>query len=230
MSNHSLAVMDKEKALEEFRRELEADGFYNSEVHDDYLLARFLRARKYDIPRAKPSEFNVEDVVASFGFPEAADVRVLYPRFYHKTDKRGRPVYFELLGSLDVKKLWAGTMRSSSVTVSRPPPLRLTLILNKSIQLCQEDCSSSHLHCAKLLPRDPWKDFGLSLNPCLMRLRRPFSRISIAENLPVAWGGACNSCMGGCEHSDPGPWNDGSVPGYPNELWENMKFRDVKSV
>ena len=46
-----------------------------------------------------------------------------------------------------------------------------------------------------------------------------------AENLPSSLGGTCN-CPGGCENSDIGPWNDGSVPGYPIAFWEDMKIRD----
>lgn len=32
-----------------------------------------------------------------------------YPRYYHKTDKLGRPIYFEIMGRLDVKQLFAVT-------------------------------------------------------------------------------------------------------------------------
>lgn len=46
-----------------------------------------------------------------------------------------------------------------------------------------------------------------------------------AENLPSFLGGTCK-CPGGCERSDVGPWNDGTVPGYPQPFWEDFKLRD----
>ena len=42
-----------------------------------------------------------------------------------------------------------------------------------------------------------------------------------AENLQVAYGGTCTMPSG-----DVGPWNDGTVPGYPQDFWEGMKRRD----
>ncbi|KAJ3305024.1 cytosolic factor, phosphatidylinositol/phosphatidylcholine transfer protein [Kappamyces sp. JEL0829] len=46
-----------------------------------------------------------------------------------------------------------------------------------------------------------------------------------ASNLPLEYGGTC-ACPGGCAHSDVGPWNDGSVPGFPIAFWEDFKTRD----
>ncbi len=45
------------------------------------------------------------------------------------------------------------------------------------------------------------------------------------ENVPSFLGGKCK-CVGGCEHSDAGPWNDGSISGFPQPLWESFKKRD----
>lgn len=41
------------------------------------------------------------------------------------------------------------------------------------------------------------------------------------QNIPVAYGGSC-SCTGGCENSDLGPWNDGSVDGFPQKRYERI--------
>ncbi|KAJ3067023.1 cytosolic factor, phosphatidylinositol/phosphatidylcholine transfer protein [Podochytrium sp. JEL0797] len=46
-----------------------------------------------------------------------------------------------------------------------------------------------------------------------------------AENLPRQYGGTCE-CEGGCENQDVGPWNDGSVVGYPDAFWEGFRKRD----
>jgi hypothetical protein len=44
------------------------------------------------------------------------------------------------------------------------------------------------------------------------------------DNLPEFLGGNCE-CPGGCENADIGPWNDGTVKGYPSEPWEGIKSR-----
>ena len=55
------------------------------------------------------------------------------------------------------------------------------------------------------------------------------------ENLPSVVGGTCD-CPGGlifeliqigCQNSDIGPWNDGTVEGYPQDFWESFKSRDL---
>jgi hypothetical protein len=61
-------------------------------------LYRFLRARKFDVLKAKEMllaveqwriDFQVEDIVQNFDFKEKAEVNKYYPQFYHKTDKVG---------------------------------------------------------------------------------------------------------------------------------------------
>ena len=37
----------------------------------------------------------VDDIFANFKFDEQPLVTTIYPRFYHKTDKLGRPIYIE---------------------------------------------------------------------------------------------------------------------------------------
>ncbi|ORX89360.1 hypothetical protein K493DRAFT_318749 [Basidiobolus meristosporus CBS 931.73] len=109
---------DQESKLSELREFLVTEGYYVPERHDDYCLLRFLRARKFNLPATKSmfvtyekwrQEFQVDDVVKNFKFTEAAEVQKIYPRFYHKTDKEGRPIYIEQLGKLESKKLLAVT-------------------------------------------------------------------------------------------------------------------------
>lgn len=47
-----------------------------------------------------------------------------------------------------------------------------------------------------------------------------------AENLPERYGGTCTCDGAGCGHTDVGPWNDRSVPGYPDVAWEFGIMRD----
>lgn len=48
----------------------------------------------------------VDEVLSTFDFHELDKVRELYPHGYHGTDKQGRPIYIERVGTLDVAKLF----------------------------------------------------------------------------------------------------------------------------
>ncbi|KAI8621909.1 CRAL-TRIO domain-containing protein [Chytriomyces sp. MP71] len=50
-----------------------------------------------------------------------------------------------------------------------------------------------------------------------------------ADQMPAVYGGSC-ACSGGCENADKGPWNDGSVPGFPDSFWEGMRQRDLDAA
>ena len=44
-------------------------------------------------------------MVRTFEYKEKPEVMKFYPQYYHKTDKDGRPVYIEALGSVDIAAL-----------------------------------------------------------------------------------------------------------------------------
>ncbi|KAI9010660.1 CRAL-TRIO domain-containing protein [Hyaloraphidium curvatum] len=106
---------EQQQALDQFRSELKAEGVYDPIEHDEYTLLRFLRARRFDVPKTKfmfsnylkwRHDFGVDELTKTFVFAERPEIDKIYPRYYHSTDKAGRPVYVEHLGKLDIRSIF----------------------------------------------------------------------------------------------------------------------------
>ena len=108
----------QEQVLAQFKDWVKANEFDPIGRFDDYDMLRFCRARKFvlaDIQLMFTNFINwrrengVDTVLWDFDFTEREQVRDIYPQNYHGVDKQGRPIYIEVLGTLDVKKLFEVT-------------------------------------------------------------------------------------------------------------------------
>ncbi|KAJ3222959.1 cytosolic factor, phosphatidylinositol/phosphatidylcholine transfer protein [Clydaea vesicula] len=272
---------DQQQQLTEFKTLLTTLNIYDSEKYDDNLLLRFLRARKFNLEDTKVMfenyhnwrcEFGVDKLISEFEFPEYPVVKKYYPRYYHKCDKLGRPVYYELVGEIDVTQLFKVTtvermiqnhvleyeklvnyrLPACSKKVGRYLEQSTTILDLKGVSISS---FSSVYNIVKQIsaissnyyPEMMGKMYIINspfLFTTVWALVKPLldevtvNKIHIlgysfkdkllesidAENLPKVYGGNCE-CEKGCQNSDLGPWNDGSVEGYPKKEFERFNIQ-----
>ncbi|GMM37844.1 phosphatidylinositol/phosphatidylcholine transfer protein [Saccharomycopsis crataegensis] len=113
---------EQKEALQKLHDEL-IKGGYTLRL-DEATLLRFLRARKFDVAKAKlmfeecekwRKENGVDTILEDFHYTEKTTVAKFYPQYYHKTDKDGRPIYIEELGSVNITEMYKITTQERMI-------------------------------------------------------------------------------------------------------------------
>ncbi|MCJ1461912.1 cytosolic factor, phosphatidylinositol/phosphatidylcholine transfer protein [Pseudocyphellaria aurata] len=127
---------------------------------------RFIECEKWR------KDFKVDDLVRNFSYDERPKVFEYYPQYYHKTDKDGRPVYFEQLGNIDLNAMYKITtgermLQNLVVEYEKLADPRLPACSRKAGQLLETCCSVMDL-----------KGVGLSKVPSVYGYVKQASAIS----------------------------------------------------
>ena len=104
------------KVLVEFKKIcIDENLIPNFDYFDDYYLLKFCRARDFNLEKvlktfrkfiAWRKENEVDYICENFYFKEFDEVLKLYPHGFHKVDRTGHPIYYQLLSKLNAKKLF----------------------------------------------------------------------------------------------------------------------------
>ncbi|TEB30663.1 CRAL/TRIO domain-containing protein [Coprinellus micaceus] len=120
----SISHINQDDTLYRFRSELVAEGYLHdgdSIGTDDETLLRFLRARKFNLQYSKKMFKDCQDWrrtvegvgidelyrrIDPFDFPHRKAIFDCWPMWFHKTDKKGRPLNVHFFGGMDIRRLY----------------------------------------------------------------------------------------------------------------------------
>ena len=113
MAQESVSSSPESALLPEFKELLVAENLYNADMHDDFLLQRFIKARQGNLNLAlKMFADNVQwrkeneiENIHQFKFEEKKKVLGYYPNCFHKTDKLGRPLWITRCYNFDYESI-----------------------------------------------------------------------------------------------------------------------------
>ncbi|GJN18924.1 hypothetical protein PR202_gb06136 [Eleusine coracana subsp. coracana] len=204
--------LEELQAVEAFRQALLLDELLPAR-HDDYhMMLRFLKARKFDIEKAKQmwtdmlqwrKEYGTDTIVEDFEFSELDAVLQYYPHGYHGVGQRGQTSVY--------RKAW----KACSVAAKKHVDSSTTILDVQGVTLYQMFIVNAGPGFRLL-----WNTVKSFLDPKTTskihvlgnKYQSKLLEIIDASELPEFLGGSC-TCpeYGGCLKAEKGPWKDPSI-------------------
>ena len=84
-------------------------------LYNNDFLIRFLRAKNLNVKKATrtildyfhfKSKMNLDNLYLNYEFKEKYKMQILFPHGFHKITKDGYPVYYEIIGNINVSEMF----------------------------------------------------------------------------------------------------------------------------